>query len=363
MSNTQVTQLLFKRKSFLGLQWAHALLFLLETSIVISLVSGCKLQTYSDFQKGITIVSWQKGEYSTPAADKSLKNLAATGANSVAIVVTAYQETVTSTQITASEQTPTDEDLIHIISKAHTLGLKVLLKPHIDILSSEHWRGEIGFSTENDWQAWFASYRQMINHYAELAQKNQVEAFSVGTELVMTSGRSDDWEHVITDVRNRYSGKLTYSSNFDEMENIGWWDTLDYIGVDAYFPLPTSFENPSVQDIKDAWVNQGHLAVLEELSKKYEEPIVLTEIGYRSVKGANKAPWEWQNSADVDTELQANLYQAALETFMDKEWVTGIYFWAWLPNPNAGGLNDIDYSPQNKPAEDVLRKFYGGSNK
>jgi hypothetical protein len=310
-----------------------------------------------DFQKGITFVSWQKGEYFTPVAEQSLTELASTGANWVAILVTVYQKTASDTQITATKLTPSDEDLTHIISKAHDLGLKVLLKPHIDIESGQ-WRGEIAFSAEEDWNAWFDSYRQMIDHYADLAQQTQTEAYSVGTELVSTSGRSTDWERVVEDVRSRFTGKLTYASNFDEVGNVQWWNALDYIGVDAYFPLPTPSDNPTVEELEAAWADQGYLITLKQLSDEYNRPVLLTEIGYRSVKGANEAPWEWHDHPEIDLALQSNLYEAALETFSKEDWVAGMFFWNWLTNPDQGGENDPDYTPKGKPAEDVLKRFY-----
>lgn len=92
-----------------------------------------------------------------------------------------------------------------MISKAHSLGLKVMLKPHVDLNNDpgpNHWWGNIGEGfTEDDWAAWFASYRDFITHYATLAQDNGVEQFCAGTELVGTSGRETDWRQVITNVR------------------------------------------------------------------------------------------------------------------------------------------------------------------
>jgi hypothetical protein len=326
-------------------------------------IACCNSQAQSQlddtsFQKGITFVSWNKGEYSTSAADQSLTNLVATGSNSVAIIVTVYQDTITSTEITSTDKTPSDEDLVHIISKAHALGLRVLLKPHVDIQASGNWRGEIGFTREEDWQAWFNSYQKMITHYADIAQQTSVEIFSVGTELVKTSGRAEDWKSIVAETKKHFSGKLTYASNFDEAESISWWSSLDYIGIDAYYSLPTSSETPSVKDLKDAWIDNGYIATLKQLTNKFNKPIFITEIGYRSVKGANNAPWEWSNSAEIDLNLQANLYQAALETFMSKDWVGGIYIWNWSADPMKGGIGDNDYTPQNKPAEKVLKDLY-----
>jgi cellulose synthase/poly-beta-1,6-N-acetylglucosamine synthase-like glycosyltransferase len=101
--------------------------------------------------RGISYVAYWRNLYSSPQSDQSLALLAATGANSVSIIVTCYQETITSTEILCltDSQTPTDDDLRHVIARAHQLGLAVMLKPIIDLSNDPtHWRGEIGFGTD-----------------------------------------------------------------------------------------------------------------------------------------------------------------------------------------------------------------------
>jgi hypothetical protein len=221
-----------------------------------------------------------------------------------------------------------------------------------------HWRGQIGtgFTTEAEWQAWFASYRDFIAHYASLAQANEVEQFCVGTELVGTSGRESDWRQVISDVRGLFSGTIVYASNHGGEEmSITWWDGVDYIGVDAYYPL-TDKNDPTLAELKAAWMTPA--LTLEGISSQYNRPIILTEIGYRSVDGANQRPWEWQAGGTVDLQEQADCYRAALETLWGKPWLRGIYWWYWSTDPDQGGPEDMDFTPHNKPAERVLRSYY-----
>jgi hypothetical protein len=318
--------------------------------------------TALEFQKGISYASWWQGRYSTPAGDQSLRNLADIGANWIALIVTGYQETITSTKITRSlPKTPTDADLIHVIALAHDLGLKVMLKPHVDLSNDPaHWRGQIGtgFTNEDEWQAWFASYRDFINHYATLAQDNGVEQFCVGTELVGTSWREQEWRNVIAEVRSRFTRAITYASNHGgEETSIKWWDAVDYIGIDAYYSL-TNKDDPTVAELTDAWIQRGYVSALENLTNQHNKPIIFTEIGYRSVDGTNKAPWAWQQSATIDLQEQADCYQAVLETFWGKPWFAGIYWWNWDTDPAKGGPNDPDYTPFGKLAEEVLKAYY-----
>jgi len=88
------------------------------------------------------------------------------------VLVTVYQNDIDATTISRTgQETPTDASLRSIIAYAHGLGLKVMLKPQLDLLRDpSHWRGQIGpHFTGAAWAAWFASYQEQIVHYATLA--------------------------------------------------------------------------------------------------------------------------------------------------------------------------------------------------
>jgi hypothetical protein len=105
----------------------------------------------------------------------------------------------------------------------------------------------------------FSNYTVFLNHYAQIAQvqklrelvglklqANNVEMMSIGCELGGKTQYFDAyWVTMIAQVRAIYSGKLVYASLADEVNWISWWDKMDYIGVDAYYPL-TDHVNPTV---------------------------------------------------------------------------------------------------------------------
>ena len=311
-------------------------------------------------QKGFCYASWQSGEYSKVDADLALQRLAATGIEWLGLVVTRYQENIASTIITATEQTATDADLIHVITQAHALGLKVLLKPHVDLDNDpDHWRGQIGeaFTNEAQWAAWFSSYRSTIEHYAELAQAQGVNQFCLGTELVGTTGRAADWRAVVAGVRAHFSGTVLYEANHSgEETSITWWDAVDYIGISGYYPL-TDKDNPTLAELKSGW--ERHVTALAALAARWNKLILFPEIGYRSQDGANRHPWEWQTGGTVDLQEQAQCYQAAFESLYDQPWFGGMFWWVWSADPFDGGPCDDGFTPHDKPAEDVLRAWYG----
>ncbi len=327
------------------------------TLLVLLALWGLSAQAQPESkQKGISYASFVSGPFTQPDADLSLGDLAGAGANWVSLVVTGYQSAVTSTTIVSSTAIPSDSDLVHAISRAHSLGLKVMLKPHVDLANDPaHWRGQISFTSEADWAAWFTSYTSFMEHYADLARANGVEQFSVGTELMGTTSRSREWRAVVAAVRSRYSGPLVYAADWAfEAMTIDWWDAVDYIGVDAYWPL-TGKNDPTVPELVAAW--EPHVADLAGLASRWGKSIIFTEIGYQSRLGANNNPAGGPGSLDLQE--QANAYQAVFESAYGQPWLAGIYWWFWGVDPFEGGPCDTGFTPHNKPAEDVLRHWYG----
>lgn len=305
--------------------------------------------------RGVNYTAWSPEEYATPASDASLFQIKSMGANFVALLVTGYMERANATQIHQDPaRTPSDASLIHSINVAHSYGLRVMLKPHVDVKDGT-WRGQIAPA---DIQAWFNSYTDFLAHYARLAQEHGVEVFCVGTELRSLSGQAfrTHWEKVITKVRAEYSGPLVYAANWDEYTSVSFWDLLDYVGIDAYFPLSDA-RTPSVEELVQAWAPE--ISALERWQARIGKFVIFTEIGYRSIDYATKKPWDWMETASYNPEGQVNAYQAVFQALCGKPWFAGLFLWNWLPNPQAGGHGDIDYTPQNKPAQEVLKTYFG----
>lgn len=314
-------------------------------------------------QHGISYARYNAGEYQRADSDQTVEELANTGAEWINIVVTQYQYDLNTTDIYPTGNTPTDEDLIHVINEAQSVGLKVMLKPHIDIQSNpREWRGRIGRDfSEQQWSDWFASYRNFMGHYADLATEQGVDQLILGTELVSTVQREGQWREVIAHVRGRFSGPLTYSANHSgEETSINWWDALDYIGVSGYYDL-TDKTNPSISELKVAW--QPHVATLQDLHNRWNKPILFTEVGYRSSDGNNRHPWCYWCDEAVDLQEQADGYRAYLEVFYDQPWFAGAYFWGWHISPFRSGPCDAGYSPYDKPAENIMRQYFGSASR
>lgn len=253
----------------------------------------------------------------------------------------------------------TDEGLRVTARLARRFGINTLLKPHLWV--GRAWRGEIRMATEEEWDRWFESYRQFILHYARFAEAEGIAALCVGTELrSAVNERPEAWRRMIAEIRSVYHGKLTYAANwFAEYEEVSFWDVLDFIGIQAYFPLSDK-PDPSLEDLAAGW--KTHLERIEAVQARYGKPVLFTEIGYRSVSAAASRPWEWpkrNEAVESDPDLQARCYQAFFETVWSKPWCAGAYWWKWFPHARVGRNRATGFTPQDKPAQRVLFEWYG----
>ena len=265
-------------------------------------------------------------------------------------------DTKNSTEIYPDKvRTPSANSLIHVVQMAHSLGFNVMLKVHVDP-KDWTWRGEI---FPANIEAWFENYQGRVLHYAKLAENLGVELFCLGTEFRSLSGQAfrDRWKKLIIAVREIFTGSLVYAANWDEFQTVSFWDLLDYVGIDAYFPLSSS-QTPSVEELLLGWVRW--ISLIETWQREVGKPVIFTEVGYRSIDYAGREPWEWTIEGSYNPQAQANCYDAVLQAFSGKPWFAGLFFWNWEPKPTAGGPGNLGYTPQNKPAQEILRKFFGG---
>lgn len=348
--------------------------FFIVASLIIS-ASYCEIMF-----KGITFVGDKycpEVSFDSPLAFESLANLARTGANYVAFVVTEYQDYKNSTTIYPiysdypknkyyTYKTETIPAITAIIKEAHRLGLKVMLKPHIDLSKEPRyevvWRGNIGgFTQEEHWAQWFESYEAMIIKYAKLAEELKVEMFSVSCELISVNSKETYWRNIIANIRKVYSGLLTSSANHSGEEvSKKWWDALDFIGVDAYYLSIKPSAYSSLFNQLDTRL-QTIANTLESLSKKYQKDVIITEIGACSgkcvINNRNTVP------EVIDHFMQGYYYDKFMSVFSKKPFIKGFFWWAWNSDPNTGGYSDHCITPQMKPAEFVLYQHYGGQTR
>lgn len=325
----------------------------------------------TDFHRGVNHAHTHRGGlgYGSATSAAELDSLRAIGVNWIAITPFGYQQAAGADALsgfgTASEQrrdpSLTDEHLAGEIRTAHRLGIKVTLKPHIwshDFWDGSAWHGTIDQSTPQAHARWWQSYRAFALHYARLAESAGADLYCIGTELVaMTTRYPEEWRALIADIRKEYHGPLSYAAHWDrEVEEIAFWDALDFIGVTAYFPLRLP-DSATIDDLVAAW--GPYRQRLQNLAARYDRPVLFLEAGYRPVAGTYREPWSYSGGTP-DPTAQARAYEAMFAAMYDAEWWHGIYFWKTF----TGGVRDLgddrSFSFRQLPAEAVVRRWFTG---
>ena len=293
--------------------------------------------------RSVILVDWTPGGYAATAAHDAVVSICASGANTVTFITTAYQSDPTAGVARVDPaRTPSEAALRSSIAVALGLGKQIALKPHVD-LDDGSWRGHI---TPRDPARWFDSYRAFLLPLAAMAESVGAAQFVIGTELAGTLGEAGRWRDLIRAVRAVYHGSLVYAASWDEAGRVPFWDACDLVGVDFYFPV-ASRTQPGRLELLAGW--QPWLDRLEVLHRQSHRPILLSEIGYRSVDGAGMRPYSFDPGSPLDLGEHADLYWAALEATRDKEWIAGLSWWNARAD-GSGGMTNTDYTPFGKPA-------------
>jgi hypothetical protein len=320
--------------------------------------------------QGFGALSEWNGQFSSASANQAFQTIASLGSNSIELTARIWTQSGTTNSVLADPaKTESDGSLLAGFQAAQAAGLSVVFKAAISALD--------GTPTSSlapaDISTFFASYKAEIVHLATIAQAGGVATFAIGNEMSSLSGQQyrGYWTDLISAVRQVYQGELTYAAATDEASKVSFWDQLDTIGVNTYPPL-TSSNTPTVQDLVHAWsevpINPYYAAAFEykspvdflhSLSEQYGKPVLMTEVGYRSIDGTAIAPGSWTANGTPNTSAQADAYNAFFQvwTAQGGSWLKGVELWQWDLNNQ---YTSTGYSVMGKPAEAVVSQYFHG---
>ena len=183
------------------------------------------------------------------------------------------------------------------------------------------------------------------------AQKSQVE------ELLTLDG-------TISNLENHISETIDYQKRINDSKiKESFWDKLDYIGIDSYFPLVAD-KTPQIDELIVAW--QPIVEKLEKFSNKNNKQILFTEFGYMSIDYTAWHNWENEKNREnlnVNLQAQVNAFEALFQSLWNKKWMAGGFIWKWHSSySKVGGNENKEYTPQRKPVEATINKWYEKAN-
>jgi hypothetical protein len=244
-----------------------------------------------------------------------------------------------------------DEQIIELIRYARDRELKVIMKPMLNTRDG-YWRAYIRFFDEDvpcepKWSEWFKNYTEYIVHFAELCEKEGADMLIVGCELVGTDHREQEWKELVRQVRQVYSGLVTYNCDKYQEHNVKWWDALDAISSSGYY---------SEKD----WDNQ--IKRIEKVVHKYGKPFFFSEVGCPATESAALVPNDWTviGKRPLDLEEQNTFFKLMFAACEPLDWHYGYCIWDWPMNVRTvyNAASDAGYSVIGKPAEATIKNCF-----
>ena len=287
--------------------------------------------------RGITISTHGIGrDWGSDAIVPTLEGIRAVGANWVAIHP--YARINADGSLRWSDIDPDDPPahIVRPIREAHRLGLRIYIKPHIAYWRSPFsWRGEITFTRDEDWQRFWRDYREWIVLLATVCR--EADGFVVGTELDRMLTFEEEWRALIAEVRQRTNAPLTYAANWTDYRQVPFWDALDVIGIQAYFPL-TDDPDYDEEDIRAGWAERmGELRAFGELHDRDISSSPSWATTSRTKRRLE--PWAYPVDGQDALPVQVACMRAALDAIAAEPRVVGALLWKWFPHPRPVGRN------------------------
>jgi len=293
-------------------------------------------QADSESVRGITLSTHGGGrDWGTDEIIPTLRGIRDVGSNWVATHPYSGIRTDGTVRVWKLDSDDPPEYLVRPIREAHALGLKIMIKPHLAYWGTPFsWRGEIEFDSAEKWERFWTGYRHWIVTLARMC--SDADAFVVGTELDRTIEYEAEWRRIIAEVRAVTKAPLTYAANWTDYEKVPFWDALDAIGVQAYFPLVEQ-RDPSEKMLERAWAER--MKMLHSFSEEQNRKIVFTELGYNRSHWAPVQPWESRDDGEEALPMQLTCVRVALRAVEREPRVVGVFLWKWFTWPNTTGRN------------------------
>ncbi len=318
--------------------------------------------------RGVTIGPIENGYhpgvgYGSLAYDRTLAEARAMGATWIALTPFGRVADLSGTGVDFTFEAPFERnrrDVARAIEMAHARGMRVMLVPHLWVETGD-WRAEIDPKSDGGWTRWSDSYARFVRAWARVAEAARADMFSAGVELRswVTTTHGPSFTRLLRELRGVYHGILTYSANWDDVDQAVVLGDVDVIGINAFYPLADA---PGAAEASMVERARAVRDKVHELAATWGKPVLFTEMGYTTRPDPALRPWEWpetMSGVKVDEAAQATAYRALIEPMLDERSFAGFFVWRVYADPDDTSQEaPWGFSPRGKQAELVVRDAF-----
>lgn len=210
----------------------------------------------------------------------------------------------------------------------------------------------------SDKESFFVNWKQNVLKplIDEIAIPYRVDAINVATGFTHLEGMEDEFCDMIDFTRKYYKGLITYRTNFwttanwddevtknqvDELNknyneklNNKIFSKVDFISIASYFELTDNDVN-TVDNLEKALISSQRYNRKQEIKEqvknfydKWNKPIFFGELGFPRTNKASVEPWNPYLSNEINTQEQANGFEAYRRTYEEEPWFLGFSIFA-----------------------------------
>jgi hypothetical protein len=230
-------------------------------------------------------------------------------------------------------RTPTIADLTELTKLAKSDGLRVEYRALFAINNLDSRDRSL---VPKHLGAWLDSLLSTETPALELAQREHVSEFVVGTEMAAVD-QSPLWGGFFKRAAKIYKGTLSYASwgGRASADGSGFFDShrvdlpVAALGATAYPPIDL-LRDASVDALTKAWEHWLSAYTPASVLRR----TAIDEVGIPALGGSYYDPWQWDGlKGKADPIVQARWFQAACAA-VTAEHMRGIYFWSESLNDN-----------------------------
>jgi hypothetical protein len=303
-------------------------------------------QTNTEIENSINTVNpkkWKSGNVSVfgeKTVDSIIKEAVALNLNTITVPVLVKAKSAKDSNPVLDQKSWNKAKQISKVLKSK--GYNVIIEPFPYIAN--------GTIIETEWnptnkKQWFANWSKSLQEIALFAEKENINAMYIASNLVKLESSVPEWTKTIASIRKVYKGKVVYRTNwwvtatwsqetikaYNKKLNNPIFGLVDIIAIAAYFEV-TDKQNPSKQTIKNGilkvpYYNRGQniFKEVKDLSTKWGKPIFFGELGIPSYEKAPSQPWAFQYTSNdtYNENIQTNWFNAWYEVFGKQDWFLG----------------------------------------
>ncbi len=264
-------------------------------------------------------------------------------------------------------------DLQNILTRVSQANLQPVLFPRMRFTetSDTFWLGadrDAGW-----WQSYFERYQRFLLQNADLANVMNAQALIVGDPAMMPSttnghladgvssnapqNSDEQWTQLIQDVRARYSGPIIGVLSLPNSSSTlpGWVKDVDALYI--LFNPDLSDSDGSILTLRASFSTKIE-DLVAPVAAQYSKPVIIgvdfasaDASRFGCIANNDSCLPISQNKAEIDLDLQARMYNAAIIESAARPWIIGFIsreYYPFVVNKDAGP------SVYGKPASDVL---------